>query len=42
VEASAFWGSNAFFVPAHQRLGKGSRSYLVDIYARMLEERGVC
>jgi hypothetical protein len=42
VEASAFWGSNAFFVPAHQRLGKGSRSYLVDIYARMLEERGKC
>ena len=40
VEASAFWGSDAFFVPAHHRLGEGSRRYLVDIYARLLEELG--
>lgn len=39
VEASAFWGSDAFFIPAHQRLGEGSRAYLADSYARLLAER---
>lgn len=36
VEASGFWGHQAFYVPAHQRLGPVARQLLVDIYQQAI------
>jgi dTDP-4-amino-4,6-dideoxygalactose transaminase len=36
VEASAFYGNPAFYVPAHQRLGPASQRFMLEIYRSVL------
>ncbi len=40
IEASVFYGSDAFFVPAHHRIGPRTRELMVRIYAKLLAEHG--
>ena len=38
IEASIFYGSDAFYVPAHQRLGPASRAFMAEIYRSLLAD----
>jgi hypothetical protein len=38
VEASAFWGNDAFYVPAHQNLSSAECLLMAQVYAAALEE----
>jgi hypothetical protein len=40
IEASVFYGSDAFYVPAHHRIGRRTRELMVGIYAKLLAEAG--
>lgn len=41
VEASVFYGENAFYVPAHHRMSEGCCAWLAAIYRKLLAEHGV-
>jgi hypothetical protein len=41
VEASVFYGEDAFYVPCHQKLGPEARHHLAAIYGELLAQRGV-
>ncbi|WP_242097947.1 DegT/DnrJ/EryC1/StrS family aminotransferase [Sphingomonas sp. CROZ-RG-20F-R02-07] len=38
IEASVFYGSDAFFVPAHQRIGPRTRALMAAVYAKLLAD----
>jgi len=41
VEASVFYGENAFYLPAHHRMSEECCAWLAAIYAKLLAEHGV-
>ncbi|SEN63038.1 dTDP-4-amino-4,6-dideoxygalactose transaminase [Sphingomonas gellani] len=40
IEGSVFYGSDAFFIPAHHRVGPRTRELMVKIYAKLMAEQG--
>ncbi|MBV9528995.1 DegT/DnrJ/EryC1/StrS family aminotransferase [Sphingomonas sp.] len=40
VEASVFYGENAFYVPAHHRMSEACCAWLAAIYAKLLADHG--
>lgn len=40
IEASVFYGSDAFYIPAHHRIGSRTRELMVRIYAKLRAEHG--